>query len=100
MGAEPVLDELIAALQQLRARVIQVRAGGHGDDELPGMLISVLAINSRLETSRIPHAIDEIPERLEKMDQSIALTRALRAIHPDYLLDTIDAAIGLAEGQR
>jgi hypothetical protein len=61
MEAEPLLGEVIAALQELRAEVIQVRTGGHAESELAevnlgfrGTFISVLAINSQLETSRVP----------------------------------------------
>jgi hypothetical protein len=122
MNAEPYLDQLIDALQQLRARVIQVTAGQHSKDGLPAVdldsaqrleldqsFIRARIIFLRLDSGRtqVGGADLTTPEGLKKMEQTraleeqnMALGLALDAIHTDYSVETIDAAIRLAASQR
>jgi hypothetical protein len=100
MTAEPLLDKLIAALQQLRAQVVE---GEHNErerpriDPKPNMVISALALNIQLYTARCQAPGTDL-ERI--MKQREALDVAIYAIKPDYSLEAVDGAIGVAEGQR
>jgi hypothetical protein len=107
MGDEPYLEQLIDALQQLRARVIQIKAGQPAgneraaiDLELGTKLLEARAICSALMTSRLPDTLDEVDEGTRNMEKSVALTEALDAIRPDFLVDAIDDAISVAVSQR
>jgi hypothetical protein len=107
MGDEPYLEQLIDALRQLRARVIQVRAGQPAgneraaiDLELGAKLIEAQAISSVLMTSRLPDTLDEVDEGTRNMEKSVALKKALEAIRPDFSVDAIDDAISVAVSQR
>jgi hypothetical protein len=106
MSAEPYLDQLIDALQQMRAWVIQVGAARRNESELWAIhleldqkLIAALAIFSQLSASRIPVTVDDLPTARKKAEQSLALSKALHAISPDYSVETIDAAISFAASQ-
>jgi hypothetical protein len=106
MSAEPYLDQLIDALQQMRAWVNQVGTARRNANELWAIhleldqkLIAALAIFSQLSASRIPATVDDLPIARKRAEQSLALSKALHAISPDYSVETIDAAISLAASQ-
>ena len=106
MSAEPYLDQLVEALRQMRAWVNQVGTARRNENELWAIhleldqkLMAALAIFGQLSASRIPATVDDLPIARKKAEQSLALSKALHAISPDYSVETIDAAISLAASQ-
>jgi hypothetical protein len=104
MDAEQLMAELIEALRELRVQVIQIGAGERGvreDLRLSSQLMTVLATFHRLSTIRTPPAnVANLPEMIRVMEQDRALAEALQVINPDYAVEAIDTAIGVATSQR
>lgn len=108
-------DQLIKALRQLRARVIDARTGQHGEKKRASemerllMLQDALAIATRWGSSRRPPSPppgaglrelgDYAGNYADALKQDEELIGALQAINPDFSVETIDNAIHVVEKQ-
>jgi hypothetical protein len=104
MDAEQLTAELIEALGELRAQVIQIGASERSvrdDLILNGQLMNVFSIFHRLSTIRAPRSdVENLPKLIRISEQDTALAEALQAINPDYAVEAIETAIGVATSQR
>lgn len=109
MEDEPYSDQLIGALRQLRARVIETEDVEAIKLELMQMVISALGIAVRWSGNRRPQptppgaGIAELGgyagRYADALGLEVELVEAVRAINPDYLVEAIDNAIRVAESQ-
>jgi hypothetical protein len=113
--SESYSDQLIAALQQLPARVIEARAGQHGEQEreaieqeFPGQLLDALGIAYKWSGARrppFPAGADLAQlgqyagEARDALGLEIDLVEAVHAISQHYAVEAIDNAIRVAESQ-
>jgi hypothetical protein len=122
MELEAYSEQLSGALQQMRARVIEVRAGQYDeherlriDLELMQELIGALTIGREWERARAPvlpppgvglEALRGYVLRAsvaagldEELDGALQAIYQSQAIYPDFSVEAIDNAIGVVERQ-
>ena len=112
----PYSDQLIRALRQLRARVIEVRAGQHSEQEQIRIDLELFhmfagAVNISLKwfaSLRLPMPLpgaglaelgDYASRASDVLRLEEELAEALAAISPDFSVEAIDNAIRVAESQ-